>query len=616
MWFDLYDSTGRRELSLDALRTALGLGGADFFAPRGNSWDSALDDSRFPEPALPALRLRPPEENRDRAQHATREPWSVGSNSFALGGAHTGGGGALLANDMHLGLAVPHVWYRAVLRWTDAGGEPRRLVGITLPGLPLLVAGSNGRVAWGYTVSYADTSDVVVVETESTAQAFYRTAHGYAEIEERPEPIRVRGATPVPFTARWTEWGPLIGTNHEGRFLALRWSAHDPSALDLSIWGLENASTADEAAHLGRGAALPSLNLLAADRTGGIAWTVTGRIPRRIGYDGRYPVSWAYGDRRWDGWLPAEEIPLVSNPADGLLWTANERLVGGEAYAKLGDGGYFNGARGAQIRDALRTLAAAGRPATPADLLALQLDDRARFLARWQQFLLEVLSDEAVAAKASRGELRDAVRRWDGHASVDSAAYRLVRAWRLRVADQVLAPFFDRARDLYPAFDPAGFLYEDALWRLVHERPARLLNPAHPSWDALLLAATDEVVAEAERDGVAPARWTWGAHNTLRMQHPFSRFLPAPLARLLDMPAQPLPGGADMPRIQNPSFGASERLVVAPGREEQGLFHMPGGQSGHPLSPYYRAGHDAWVRGAPTPLLPGPARHVLTLAPR
>ena len=70
-----------------------------------------------------------------------------------------------------------------------------------------------------------------------------------------------------------------------------------------------------------------------------------------------------------------------------------------------------------------------------------------------------------------------------------------------------------------------------------------------------------------------------------------------------------------MPRVQNPTFGASERMVVAPGHEEQGLFHMPGGQSGHPLSPYYRAGHDAWVKGAPTPLLPGPAQHTLTLAP-
>ena len=99
------------------------------------------------------------------------------------------------------------------------------------------------------------------------------------------------------------------------------------------------------------------------------------------------------------------------------------------------------------------------------------------------------------------------------------------------------------------------------------------------------------------------------------MQHPFSRFLPRFLARFLDMPAEPIPGGSNMPRLQAASFGASDRLVVAPSHESEALFHMPGGPSGNPLSPFYRSGHNAWVKGAPTPLLPGPAQHVLTLLP-
>ena len=111
------------------------------------------------------------------------------------------------------------------------------------------------------------------------------------------------------------------------------------------------------------------------------------------------------------------------------------------------------------------------------------------------------------------------------------------------------------------------------------------------------------------------ARLTWGARNTARIQHPFSRLLPNFLARLLDLPAEPLPGDRDMPRVQSPTFGASERLVVSPGHEAEGIFHMPGGQSGHPLSPFYRAGHAAWAHGEATPLLPGPAEHTLTLRP-
>jgi penicillin amidase len=538
----------------------------------------------------------------------------IGSNSFAVAGTHSGSGSALLANDMHLTLSMPHIWYRAVLQWTDAAGTAHRVVGVTLPGAPALVAGSNGQVAWGYTNANVDTMDVVLVEAETIAQLFYRTTHGFTEIEERKDLIKVKGAGAVPFTAQWTEWGPILSSPGKGRYLALRWSAHDPAATNLDMLDLETAATTAEAMAIAHHLGMPNQNLLAADRAGAIAWTVTGKIPRRIGYDGRFPVSWGYGDRKWDGWLNPDEIPVVSNPPEGLLWTANQRLVGGEAYAKLGDSGYDDGPRGGQIRDDLRRLVA-GKKATPADLLAIQLDDRAVFLERWQNFLLATLTDDAVAARGARGELREAVRQWNGHASPDSAAYRIVRAWRFKVAEWAFSPFAERAGEAYPGFSYSIFQFDDALWRLTHDQPDRLLNPAHSSWKELLLAAADDVLVEIDQAGVTPARFTWGSYNLLRMRHPFSRFLPGLLARCLDMPAQPLPGGSDMPRVQSPTQGASERLVVSPGHEAEGIFHMPGGQSGHPLSPYYRAGHEAWVKGESTPLLPGPAQHTLVLKP-
>jgi len=98
------------------------------------------------------------------------------------------------------------------------------------------------------------------------------------------------------------------------------------------------------------------------------------------------------------------------------------------------------------------------------------------------------------------------------------------------------------------------------------------------------------------------------------MRHPLSAALP--FARYwLDMPHRPLPGDSSMPRVQAVSFGASERLVVSPGREERGFLQMPGGPVDHPLSPFYGAGHEAWVKGEPTPLLPGPVRYTLKLLP-
>ena len=616
MWFDLQDSTAKFELSLAALRQAIGQSGVDFFAPRGTSWDSALDGSTLPPAPLPALRLKAPAEPAvSLAPPVAAEAFFPGSNSFAVGGAHTASGAALLANDMHLTLAVPHVWYRAVFAWTDSAGLAHRLVGATLPGTPVLAVGSNGHIAWGYTNANVDTMDVVSVETETTAELFYRSPAGFTEIEQRAEPIKVKGAEPVPFTARWTEWGPIISSPGPGRHFALHWSAHDPVATNFNVLDLETAATTAEAVAIAHRTGMPNQNFVVADHDGTIAWTLAGKIPRRRGYDGRFPVSWAYGDRKWEGWLSPEEIPVILNPPEGLLWTANQRLIGGEGYAKLGDLGYATGPRGRQIRDDLRQLVATKQKAAPADLLAIQLDDRAAFLERWQKFLLATLTDGAVAEKSARGELRDAVRQWSGHASIDSAAYRLVRTWRLRVTELTLSPFLAQAREAYAGFSYATFQYEDALWQLTHEQPARLLNPEHATWESLLLAAADDVIAETKAAGVTPAGYTWGGYNTLAMWHPFNSFLPAWLARCLDMPAQPLPGGADMPRVQSPSHGASERLVVSPGHEAEGLFHMPGGQSGHPLSPYYRAGHDAWVKGEPTPLLPGPTQHTLVLQP-
>jgi penicillin amidase len=617
MWFYLQDSTGSFELNRQALRDALGPAGLEFLAPRGDSWDAPLDDTRFPEPALPPFHFSAPAPEEKSALAKTRpvERGVIGSNAFAIAGGHTATGAALLANDMHLGLSVPHIWYRAVLQWSDGRG-PHRLAGVMLPGTPMVIAGSNGHIAWGFTDAYVDTSDVIMADTDSIAQKRYRTSHGWRDIEERSEQIAIKGDKPEAFVARWTDWGPIIGGPNDGRYQVLRWTAHDAEATNLKLMELETAATSREAVDIAHRSGVPNENFIVADADGHIAWTIVGLVPRRVGYDGRLPVSWAYGDRRWDGWLRPEEIPVVFDPTAGALWSGNQRMVGGTGYGSLGDSGYDEGARAGQIRDDLRALLAGGKPVRPVDLFTVELDDRARFLERWQQLLLEVLDDSAVAQKAFRGELREAVRGWDGTAGVDSAAYRIVRAFRLHAAERVLAPFAAGAGEKFTGFDWHRFLYEGALWRLTHDQPEALLNPAHSSWKSLLLAAADDVLEDIEKAGVSPTHFTWGSRNTLVMRHPFSRFLPGPVAKFLDMPAVPLPGDNNMPLVQDRSFGQSERLVVAPGHEDEGLLVVPGGQSGHPLSPYYRSGQDAWAKGETQPLLPGPVQHTLTLTPQ
>ncbi|MDR0353725.1 MAG: penicillin acylase family protein [Opitutaceae bacterium] len=586
----------------------------------------------------------------------------AGSNNMALAGALTASGAALLENDMHLALRVPNTWYRARMTWTADDGSPRDLAGVTLPGLPALVAGSNGRIAWGFTNSCADTSDIVVLTPVEITPDYYSSGRKIVRLEDRTETIRVRGGGAVTFTFQTSEWGPVIGENHKAQRLSFKWVLREPGALDLEVLGLEDAASVAEAVDVARRSGIPAQNFLVADSAGAIGWTICGRLPNRAGFDGRFPATWAYGDRRWDGLVPPEKIPALINPPGGRLSSANQRLFGGGTLALLGDGGLVNGLRGARIQNLMADIAG---EATPGDLLAVALDDRAPHLDRWRGLFLKTLAAAGadVAADADAGAAADAAvdadavaaaaaaaaadaaaadaaaagsgagagasprRRKDrdalaralagengpARASVDSVSYTIVSRFRGHVADRALAPVFARCLARYPDFDYTGFNYEPGLWELLEKRPAHLLAPEYASWDALLLAAADDVSRDIKAAGLEPATARWGEFNTSRIHHPLGGVLFGLLGGWLNLPADPLPGGADTPRLQSPAHGASERFVVAPGREGEGIFHMPGGQSGHPLSPFYRAGHDAWVHGRPTPFLPGPAMHVLTL---
>jgi penicillin G amidase len=626
MFFELHDEDGSRESDLGTLHDTLPREMFEFLAPRGTEWDAPLVGEAFAVPAIPGpevfdLRQRVATQPKAAATRPSL-PWgeggwrdegtlAIGSNNWAVAGTHTADGRALLANDMHLGIQVPNTWYRASVVRPDGAGGSVRMTGVTLPGAPMVVAGSNGHVAWGFTNTYGDWTDVVVVETDPNDPELYRTPEGLKRFGKVVERIRVKGGAEVTLEVKETVWGPVLGTDHRGRPRALAWTAHHPEAVNLGIARLETARTLDDAIAAANRSGIPPQNFVVADETGRIGWTVIGRIPRRVGFDGRLPTSWADGSARWDGWLAPEEIPRIVDPPSGRIWTANSRVVNGDMLAKVGDGGYMLGARGRQIRDDLMKL----EKATPRDLLAVQLDDRALFLERWRGVLLGALTPQAVAADPRRRELRRLLETtWTGRASVDSVAYRAVRGFRSFLIEQVFTAITGQQdRPEEERFGPTP-QFEGPLWQLISERPAHLLDPRLKSWDEQFLAAVDALLAFYARQNPDLASRTWGERNATRIQHPLSRAVPT-LGRWLDVPSRQLPGDEEMPRVQGATYGASERLVVSPGHEESGFFHMPVGQSGHPLSPYYRKGHEAWEEGKPAPFLPGPAAHRLRLEP-
>lgn len=621
MYLDLNDNgDNARELRLGQMRDALPAQVADFLLAPDPDWEAPLHGALSPRPVIPGpalLDLRADMPSADshafaamlRTATASQYP---GSNNFAVSGALTNHGAAMLANDMHLHLGVPNIWFRTRLRYPDAHAPHgvRDVNGVSLPGTPAVVVGANGQVAWGFTNSTGDWADWVRVLRDPTDPTRYKVPDGWAAITHVRESIQVKGQADTVIDVAQTRWGPILAADTDGAPLALAWVGAQPRAYNLNLMAMEHATDVAAALALAPTMGIPVQNLLVADHAGHIGWTLAGNsLPLRGSANAQIPADWSRPGSGWQGWAQAAHYPHIEDPTDGRLWTANNRTVDGTDLALLGNGGYDLGARAQQIRDDLR----ARGNFTPGALLDIQLDDRALFLARWQRLLQSTLAGNRDPALAPLHRLTAT---WRGRAAIDSVDYRLVRAFRTEVTRAVLAPFVARIRRQHGDFQwPDKQSSEAAVWRLVHAQPQHLLDPRYANWHELLLAAARHVATTlGARPGGLDAR-TWGEANRSAIDHPLAPALPGWLGHFINMPARPLAGDRDMPHVAAPTHGASERMAVAPGDEAHGILAMPGGQSDHPLSPYYGAGHADWIHGRPTPLLPGATQHVLRLIP-
>jgi penicillin amidase len=621
MFFSLQDAAGTSEARAGALAEVLPAPLADFLNSTASEWDTPELGAALPAPVPPgpevfdlrtaaavASSMAPPSAlalqalRNDMRIDSEAEADARGSNNWVVAGSRTKDGRAILANDMHLGLSVPNIWYRASVTRPHLGRD-LTVTGVTLPGVPSMIAGSNGSIAWGFTNTTADWTDRVVLEVVGDGDsARYQAGGGLREFDTHIETIAIDGEPSETLTVRNTIWGPVDGPDAQGRLHAIAWVAHSPEGLNFRLSGMEEATTLDGAMIIANLSGTPGQNCVIADRTGGIAWTIAGRIPRREGFDGRTPTSWADGSRGWNGWYVPGEYPRIVNPESGVIVTANNRIVSDGYLAMLGDGGYDPGARARQIRNGLLAVDKLDYE----DMRRVHLDDRAILMERWRDLAMGVL--RAAPASPSRDEFKRLLETtWTGHASVDSVAYRLVRQFRLKTAELAWAPFVARVRPIAPGFPAApGRALEGPIWALLTTQPAHLLDPKYADWNALMVAAIDDTVVSLTANGRALAGRTWGEANTLTAAHPISRAVPQ-LSAWLDLPKAPLPGDSHMPRFQSATNGASERFAVSPGHESAGYFHMPGGQSGHPRSSNYKDGHAAWVNGDATPFLPGPS---------
>lgn len=301
MYLDLQGTDFRDEVALGTLHASVPQQMFDFLAPMGTEWDAPIDGAAFATPEIPgpevfdtrqpsqvALNMLTPKDQLLPLDH-----FRVGSNNWAVSGKQSADGRALVADDMHLGIRVPHIWYRASFVWpaeavADAEPAPaedtpsekaaekpaakeQRVTGVTLPGTPALVVGSNGHVAWGFTNSEGDWADVVIVELDPNDKDSYLTPDSPRKFDRLEENIKVKGKPDDKLEILSTIWGPVLKHDHEGRPLVTRWVAHDTDGVNMGLVRIESAQTLEEALRLANLSGSPAQNFVCADDQGRIA---------------------------------------------------------------------------------------------------------------------------------------------------------------------------------------------------------------------------------------------------------------------------------------------------------------------------------------------------------
>ena len=586
-----------------------------FLLPEATGWDAPLDG---PSPA-PDLKVpeaapdwwNPPTET--KASSLDRDDiW--GSNNWVLAGSRTKGGRALLANDMHLGLRLPPVWYRLMIVYNDGQGGQRKVVGANMPGTPIFPAGSNGHAAWGATNAAGDWLDIIRLDQDSAHPGQVKLGDEWISPTVAEETIAIKGAEAEKLLVRETPMGPI--REKDGQIYAIHWLAHESGAADLSFLALEAAPTAADALDIAAKAGVPELNFVAADDQGHIGWTIAGLMPDRGAPGGAasFPLEPDHAADSWRNPLDPAAHPRLLDPAGGQLFSANSRQLMGEGSALIGDGGFDLGARTRQVRDDLSAL---GPETDVAASYAIELDDRALFISPWRDRALAVLDAAALDGHPDRAEFQRLLTdSWDGHASVNSVGYRLARGFYHALYDECFVGLNDKLSGFGKGADyrDASRRWPVVLAKLLETQPKAWLPAGRQDWRDVQLAAVDKTIAALTGNGAKLADASWGKRNTAAIAHPFARFLPVG-KDWLSAPHDALPGDSDMPRVSGPDFGQSERMVVMPGKEDEALFNLPGGQSGHPMSPFFRDEFENWVQGKPTPLMPAVPKYGLVLTP-
>lgn len=504
-----------------------------------------------------------------------------GSNAWAVAGSRTANGKPLLSNDMHLEFSLPGIWHLTHLKTPDMD-----VAGVELPGVPGIIVGHNGHIAWGVTNLGFDVQELYLERMDMrTGQYLF---HGALE-QARPEHeiILVKGAQAEQMGTWITRHGPVFQTEN-GRVLTLKWSAADATQFHNIFPDVNRARNWSEfTAALARFGG-PAQNFVYADDGGNIGYHVAGRLPIRRNFGGDVPADGSSGENEWDGYIPFEQLPQSFNPKDGLIVTANQNPFPRD-YPYRVTGIFAPQYRSRQIRD---LLSGSHAKLTPADTLRVQKDVYSGF----DRFIGKQLTAAADAKHSTNEKIAAALpllRSWDGQMDYEHAqplitqlAFQYIR----KAVAEKASPGNGGAYDVQ--------ISSAVIERLLRERPADWF----PDYNAMLLDSFTKAMDEGERmQGGDPARWKWGKYMYIDLQQPVGSHLPL-VGSWFNIGPLPMSGSSTTVKQTTRKLGPSERMNVSAGNWDESLMNLPVGESGSRASFHYADQWDAYYNGTSFPM--------------
>jgi len=537
---------------------------------------------------------------------------AAGSNNWVIAGSHTASGKPLLSNDMHLTLREPDTWYMADLYARGDGGAPGfHAAGVTLPGFPLVIAGHNEHVAWGFTALYGDVQDLYIEKLDGKGN-YQDLDTSWHPLTVDREVIHVRGGKDVVLDVQSTAHGPLLNPllSAGDPPTALKWTLYDDSLNTLPLHEMNTASNWTEFSAALTKWCWPTQNLVYADDQGHIAYQAIGRIPLRSAGIANAPIR--DNAHEWQGYIPFDAMPSAVDPPSGFLATANARVTTDKSpYPLTGEWG--DPYRIERIYKSLD-----GRDhLTPADMLAVETDICSEvYQEMGHRFAYAI---DHTPGPEGNGDPRmrqaaDLMRSWDGRLTIDSAAASIATQTRAALWQMILEPRLGKLAADYH-WSEATFAEEE----IVMNAKPEWLPPSYKDWNALLTAA----VRKGMSDGRAPldvSHWTYGRWHVVNIEHPLAFLLPL-IGRTAGTSPQPQSGDGTTVKQVGRDFGPSQRFTMDWNNVDGSTENIVLGESSNPLSPYFRDQWSDWYNGTTFALPFTPAAvaaqtiHTLNLLP-